>query len=86
MNKITVISPLVFGESVDREIMERIAPHLIQTNPGYRPSVTGRQLHAFPKTLGLTLTGSFSVDQLRQIVDIVCDGLRKPTDDLPSTP
>jgi hypothetical protein len=74
------------GKIVDIELTRKLVTHLIQTNPGYRPSLTGRQLHAFPKTLGLTLTGSFSVVQLRRIVDIVCDGLRQPTDDLPPAP
>jgi hypothetical protein len=74
------------GKTVDLELTRELVTHLTQTNPGYRSSVTGRQLHAFPKTLGLTLTGPFSLDQLQQIIDIVCDGLRKPTDDLPPAP
>jgi hypothetical protein len=74
------------GKTVDIELTRKLVAHLIQTSPGYRPNLTGRQLRAFPKTLGLTLTGSFSVEQLRQIVDIVCDGLRKPTDAPPPAP
>jgi hypothetical protein len=74
------------GKTVDLELTPELVLHLIQTNPGFRPSVTGRQLHAFPKTLGLTLAGSFSLNQLQQIIGIVCDGLRKPTDDLPPAP
>ncbi len=74
------------GKSVDLELTRELVQHLIQVNPGYRPSVTGRQLHAFPKALGLTLTGPFSLDQLQQIIGIVCDGLRKPTDAPPPAP
>jgi hypothetical protein len=73
------------GKTVDLELTPELT-NLIQIRPGYRPSVTGRQLHALPKTLGLTLTGSFSISELLRIFDIVCDGTRKPTDDIPPAP
>ena len=82
MSKIKLTYP---GKTVDLELTREIATHILQ-NPGFRPKVTGQNLHAFPETLGLTLTGPFSLDQLQQIIGIVCDGLRKPTDTPPPAP